>query len=554
MKSPEYVAIVTGVYRSALDRAVRDPEGFEVTEAEFDALAEAFSRGFTTGYLDGIRDDRLMGYDRPNNRGVAVGRVVAVSGRSATVAVDKTVETGDTLEFWTRRGRFGQAVSALEVDGISRPVAVAGSRATVAVDKPVSAGDRVFRVVSAALENAARRTFVSQDAGRTVPARVRVRAVAGEPLEVTIEAGDYRGTAVGPALEAARTKPLAVQDISEHVGRLGGTPFTVSSWDIVLGPGVGAGFSLLHRVRREAVEDLERAMLGAYEARSRHHPHSSPPPVATRRDRVEMPELVVWTTRVATAKACMAAGAHRAIVPAWALDASEELPRGTSVEIGRIAKDHEVEEALHAAVSGRPVVVGNLGLLRPAADQGASAWAHWGLNALNVETVESLRESGAKGAWLSPEASGREVATIAETATIPVGIAILGRQELMLTEHCILTSAGPCSQRCDTCTRRKRWHAIRDRKGYGFPVISDTLGRSHIFNAVPLDLTRALPEIIEAGVSAVRLDFTVERLQEAQRLTRQVREALEGAVAGRAAASGTLLDPSTAGHFFRGVR
>jgi U32 family peptidase len=554
MKSPEYVAIVTGVYRAALDRALADPEGFEVTEAELDALAEAFSRGFTTGYLDGIRDDRLMGYDRPNNRGVPVGRVSAVGQGTVTIALDKAVETGDTLEFWTRRGRFGQKVGALTVDGSERPVAHAGSRASVRVDKPVSAGDRVFRVASAALENAARRTFAPVDAGRTVKARASVRALLGEPLEIAIEAGEHRGIARGPVLEAARTKPLTAADITEHVGRLGGTPFAVESWDIELGPDVGAGFSLLHRVRREAVEELESSMLSVYEGRTTTLSEQEAPRVRRRRAHGDMPNLVVWTTRLATAKACLAAGAHQAIVPAWALEPDVEIPGGVAVELGRVVKDREIDCALEDARPERSLVVGNLGLVRPAAAAGAKVWAHWGLNAVNAGTVDVLADAGASGVWLSPEVSGREAATIAAQSGLPVGIAVLGRQELMVTEHCVLTSSGRCSQRCGTCTRRERWYALRDRKGYGFPVISDAEGRSHIFNAVPLDLTRALPEILEAGVAAVRLDFTVEHLQLAQRLTRQVREALESAVAGHPPAADALLDPATAGHFFRGVR
>ncbi len=553
MKSPEYVAVVTGVYRAALDRALADPEGFEVTEAEADALAEAFSRGFTTGYLDGIRDERLMGFDRPNNRGIAVGRVVTAGGSRAAVAFDKTVEVGDTLEFWTRRGRFGQRIAGLEVDGAERPVAVAGSRAAIRVDKPVAQGDRVFRVASAALVNAARRTFVSEDAGRLVPARVSVRALEGEPLEIAVEASGCTGTATGPTLEAARTKPLTAADITEHVGRLGGTPFSAESWDIELGPGVGAGFSVLHRVRREAVEALERAMLADRTSRSRTTP-ALPPTTGRRRDRGEMPDLVVWTTRLATAKACLAAGAHRAIVPAWALSAEGDLPAGVSVELPRVVKDSEVACALDDVAGARPAVVGNLGLVRPVADGGSEVWAHWGLNAVNAYTVAELRGIGAAGVWLSPEVSGREASAIAHEAAVPVGIAVLGRQEVMVSEHCVISSSGFCSQACGTCKRRERWYALRDRKGYGFPVISDAAGRSHIFNAVPLDLTRALPEIVAAGIAAVRLDFTVEHLQVAQRLTRQVREALEAAVGGRPAATDSLLDPSTAGHFFRGVR
>ncbi|MBE0416948.1 MAG: U32 family peptidase [Coriobacteriia bacterium] len=554
MKSPEYVAIVTGVYRAALDRALADPEGFEVTEAELDALAGAFNRGFTTGYLDGIRDHRLMGYDRPNNRGVPVGRVTDVVERAAIVAFEKAVETGDTLEFWTRRGRFGQKVGALTVDGNERPVAPVGSRASMRVDKSVSAGDRVFRVASAALENAARRTFVPEDAGRTVKTRVSVRALVGEPLEIAIGAGEHRGVACGPALEPARTKPLTAADITEHVGRLGGTPFVAEAWDIELGPDAGAGFSLLHRVRREAVEELERSMLAAYDRRTPSHPQPQATRGPGRTARCDMPDLVVWTTRLATAKACLAAGAHRAIVPAWALEHDAEVFSRVAVEFKHMVKNREVGCALAKARPGRALVVGNLGLVRPAAEAGADVWAHWGLNAVNPGTVAVLAEAGAGGVWLSSEVSGWEVATIVATSNVPTGIAILGRQELMVTEHCVLMSSGPCSQRCGTCTRRERWYALRDRKGYGFPVISDAEGRSHIFNAIPLDLTRALPEILEAGVAAVRLDFTVEHLQMAQSLTRQVREALESAIAGHPPVADALLEPATAGHFFRGVR
>ena len=49
MKSPEYVALVTGVYRAALDRAAADPDAFAVTPGEWATLEEAFSRGFTEG-------------------------------------------------------------------------------------------------------------------------------------------------------------------------------------------------------------------------------------------------------------------------------------------------------------------------------------------------------------------------------------------------------------------------------------------------------------------------------------------------------------------------
>lgn len=552
MKSAEYVAVVTSVYRAALDRALADPESFEVTEAEYASLAEAFNRGFTAGHLGGARGEELVGFGRPNNRGVPVGRVTAVSAGMATVAFERPVEAGDTLEFWTRRGRVAQRVSSFDVNGTERAVVATGT-AAVRVGGAVFPGDRVFRVVSAALERAARRTYSDEESGRLVPIDIGVVARIGTPLEVTVTARGHTAAAAGPPLEPARTKPLTVAEITEHVGRLGGTPFVARSWDVELEQGVGAGFSSLHRVRRDAIDALERSLLAEYGARMRHHP-AADPSRRRARENVAMPDVVVWTTRPGIAAACRAAGAHRVIVPQWAMSTVAAAPgEDVVIELDRIVHDTDVHEALDAAVPDRELVVGNLGLVRPATGAGAEVWTHWGMNVLNADAAEALADAGARGVWLSPEISGREAAVVAESG-VPVGLAVLGRQELMVAEHCVLSSLEACARACVTCSRRKRWHALKDRKGYHFPVLVDTRGRSHIFNAVPLDLTRALPEIIEAGVVAVRLDFTLEGSQVAERLTSQVRQALEDAVAGRSRSSETLLEPSTSGQFFRGVR
>ncbi|MFR3273317.1 MAG: peptidase U32 family protein [Slackia sp.] len=121
MKSPEYVFSVVGVYRRVLDRLADAADGLccedEVelaqqlrashvgpTEDERRILTEAFSRGFTEGYLKGRRGNEIMSYGRPNNRGVFVGRVSDV--RNGTVSLSSEIELheGDLLEFWTNKG------------------------------------------------------------------------------------------------------------------------------------------------------------------------------------------------------------------------------------------------------------------------------------------------------------------------------------------------------------------------------------------------------------------------------------------------------------------
>ncbi|PKQ09985.1 MAG: peptidase U32, partial [Actinobacteria bacterium HGW-Actinobacteria-9] len=532
MKSPEYVALVTGVYREALDRAAADPDGFEVTPAQESVLAEAFSRGFSTAYLTGERGNDMMSYARPNNRGILIGRVARMEGSEAVIALDQALDGDDTIEFWTGRGRFAQKAGALRHKGRRVAVGPAGEKVALVPERAVGPGDRVFRVVNARLEQAAQRTFSETATEGTLPVDVSVRLVTGEPLTVTLTAPDgCEGSSQGPVVETARTKPVTAEEIAEHVGRLGGTAFRAASWDIELAPGAGIGFSALHRVRREAAQELEAAIVRPWNGRTLTGPVASAP--RRRVKPAEVPEIVVRTDNISIARACLAAGAQRAVVPTWVIDSAEgELPRGIVPELPRVAHDIEISDLRAGAGGFDRAVVGNVGLIAATASEGRMVEAHWGMNAANPWTIGTLADLGAGFVWLSPELSGRQIGAIAESAALPFGVALYGRQETMVMEHCVLMALGECNQMCGTCGRRTGWFALRDAKGYSFPVMTDIMGRSHVFNSVPLDLTRALPELIEAGVAAVRLDFTVERFQQAQKITRLVREAVVAAVAG----------------------
>jgi len=89
--------------------------------------------------------------------------------------------------------------------------------------------------------------------------------------------------------------------------------------------------------------------------------------------------------------------------------------------------------------------------------------------------------------------------------------------------------------------------------GYCFPITTDPMGRSHLYNSVPLDLTSALPELLDCDVAALRLDLeTTLNTQAAKEAARARRNLI-------AVAGDTELelprrpDTVTKGHFFRGV-
>lgn len=554
MKSPEYVATVVRVYRAALDRAVADAEGYRVTDAEWDLLSEAFSRGFSEAYLSDVRDDSMMSYQRPNNRGVPVGRVVSTGAGAATVALDRAIESADTLEFWTATGRFTQAAGHLRVNGTAASAAPAGVRVELAVEGALRTGDRVFRVANAALLEAARRTFAGGDRIAT-PAVFTVRLLRGEPASVSVEAAGHTARAEGPLVEAARTRAVTAEEVVEHVGRLGGSGYVADAWRLDLGADVGIGFSTLHALRREVLERLDGLRLAPWAGRRVPAGlHALIPSTAAKPVPVT-PELVVAVSDAAVAAAARRAGASRVLLAVTPVDTVGALPEGVEPLLPRVAHPLDFEPLLRLA-AGRPATSGNLGLLaalgRDPVSSGAGLSADWGLGAVNAWTAEVLAGLGASLVWASPELSGRQLARLVRESPVAIGATVHGRVELMVAEHCVLQARGACSLDCARCRRRLESHALRDRKGYVFPVTTDARGLAHVYNSVPLDLSRALAEVVEAGVSAVRIDLHTETPASATRIVTAYRRLLAAVAAGRSA-SDPVESPSTSGHFFRGL-
>ncbi len=551
MKSPEYVAAVVSVYRAALDRAMASASDYEVLPAETERLEEAFNRGFTQGYLADIRDDRMMSYTRPNNRGVPLGRVAATTPGRATIALDRSLESGDTIEFWTATGRFAQAAGELGLDAGSASAAPAGTRVTIVVDQPVRQGDRVFRVVNAALMEAARRSWQSPEERRPVPVRIAVSLRVGEPARLEMAAPDASVSVSGPVVERARTKPVTADEVVEHVGRLGGTPYRAEDVSVQLDADAGLGFSVLHRLRADAVRLLDDRRLESWTGRmtvSSPQPPALPSPAR----RPARPELVVAVLTRAAADACSDAGADRVLLGCGARPGT---PTGHDALLPLVVHETEIAAALACArASDGAAVTGNLGVLAHLGGQGLPAEADWGLNVVNPWSAAALAELGATGVWASPELSGRQLASLVAGSPVPVGVVAAGRLELMVAEHCVLQAVGECDHRCAGCARRAGAWVLRDRKGYEMPVTTDADGRAHIYNAVPLDLSRALPELLAAGVSAVRLDLQSSGTEDAARVTRAWRIRLDAALKGSSLPEAPVTEPSTSAHFFRGLR
>lgn len=573
MKAADYVYNVVSVYRQVLDKVLeirvaegsaQQPQAVVATEAQKNSLSEAFSRGFTTAYLTQHRGNDIMSYGRPNNRGVFVGRVAQARNGEVAIDAERPLHEGDIIQFWTNRGHFAHTLSEMRTDG--------KGLVHFALDERVGKGDRVFRVRNAA------EAFQDDPFLPRIPIEGSVELHVGAPARVRFARLDGIGAGIvgeawGDEVEPARTKALTRRDVSAHIDRLGQTSYVLENLSIDMDDDIGMGFSTLHHLRAQALQNLSEAVLAVYRQRDAKPKATRFAPSRALRARPEACAVVAWASNPACARAARRAGADAVYVPVLNYRRGQAVLEGALQDEADQAGypkqcvmalptvDHDPvagtrEEALEFdpwkyVRAEKPVYADSAASLVRAQAEGALPEVGSHVPLTNAASLEVAQNWGAQRVWLSPELTLGQIAELAETSSVDLGITVIGRQELMVTEHCALMSQGPCTQQCATCERRKQAHYLKDRKDFDFPVVTDVLGRSHIYNGISLDVASALSDLIDIGIDAVMVDTTLMSARETERMVGRVVGARNLALAGKGSVSKSR--GTTTGHLFKGV-
>lgn len=571
MKAPDYVHSIVSAYRAQLDDVLaRRPISSQVSEARYRQLKRCFNRDFTTEYQQGRSGDEMMSYERSNNRGQVVGEVLGSRPLGNTrglkpddkrrraawtrLRLDEPVGKGDLLEL-RHDDEFDQFLTCLAPEDTA-----AGSIIECRTARAMPAGARVRLIRSQAALDAAE-AALKRPVARKRPVDVRVIAHLGQPFTVELRCVDddaVLGRAEGFIIEAARTRAVCADDLIEHVGRMGSSPFEATSFDIQLDAGCGMGFSAVHRVRAAACEALERAILAPYESRAPHVP-AAPAERRAEPHAVEatVPEICALVTSREAARLARDAGAVRIYMAVDDLLAAGVSPQGIAREkiipvLDEVSREVDHERLDPWLASGTPAAVGTISELSLGAERASLVELRSCIPVHNVACMQALGERGANGIWLSPELTLAEIERIApHRGSLTLGLTVLGAPRVMTSEHCILQVAGACIHDCGRCRLRTRDFKLKNIDGRMLPVRTGLNGRSHLYDGVTLDATPQIPALLAAGVTRFLVDGTLVDNDELLRRVTRAKRALDAALAGRT--PDKRLAGSSSGCLFQGV-
>lgn len=568
MKAPDYVHSIVSAYRAQLDDILAGREiSDETAQARYRQLKRCFNRDFTSEYQEGRSGDEMMSYERSNNRGQIVGEVLGSKPLGNTkglkpddkrrraawtkLRLSEPVGKGDLLEL-RHDDEFDQFLTAIAPED-----ARAGDIIECRTARPMPAGALVRLIRSQAALDAAE-AALKRPVARKRAVDVRVVARLGQPFAVELTCIDdsaLSGRAAGLIVEAAKTRAVMADDLIEHVGRMGSSPFEAVSFEIELDEGCGMGFSAVHKVRAAACEALERVVLAPYAERVNHLMVQSDPVCPA--DLNDLGEVCALVTSLNAAAAARKAGAARVYMTVDDLLAEGLSPASCSAEGVIPVLDEVSREADHERLDpwftpGAPAAVGTISELALGAEIGSVVELRSCIPVHNVPCMRELAARGAHAAWLSPELTLAEIERIApQRGEMTLGLMVLGVPRVMTSEHCILQVAGACIHDCANCRLCARDFKLMNIDGRMLPVRTGLNGRSHLYDGVQLDATPQIPQLLRAGVTRFLVDGTLMNIDMLSRSVARTNRALEAARSGRT--PDKRLPGTSSGCLFQGV-
>lgn len=571
MKSPEYVALVTGIYRKYLDRLrTYGEEDYTVDEEDIAKLEQIFNRGgFTYVYLKGIKNYRSLVYPvHPKNRGVRLGTVIDSNSSAVRVKLDRPLDMGDGIEVWDfGRGVPDIIVSSIVLDGEHVCHAPAGTSPWVGDMKTrVEKGSEVWRTYSKALMTEARESFERGEHHR-VPLEASFCLKTGMPASLLLSDPDGNRAEVSSEIpaERAENRPLSEERIVRQIQKTGDTPYAVKKIHVET-DGIGTlPVAVLNEMRRRAIAEISEKRR---RMKFRERKDISSPPVflshgGKRQD--AKPVLTAFFLREAGIPEGFDEKVSRIYIPQAKRPEIESLRRSFSGEIflwtPNIMREPELEgfikelEGLRGIIDGVSAAnPGTLQILGKFRDD-FRIHADYPLNLFNSSSLAVVSEWGASSACISPELRLDEAVRL-RAGEIVLEAQVYGRMQLMTLEYCPAGFFGKCGLKCSECDRSSG--ILRDRKHKMFPYFRDVqTRRTMLFSPERVFMDR-LEELRDSCITHYRMVFTDENDDEIRAVTGWFHARLTGSEpdldSSGMEALGRLRERGvTGGHWFRGV-
>ena len=556
MKSPEYVATVTRIYRKYIDMVLNNYD-FIIDEKDINDLMQVFNRGgFSDGHLDSKHNRNLIFPEKPSNMGIYLGTIKKYNSNKGhiTLQLEEDLELGDSISVSNEASKY--LVSELMIKNVNQKKVSANTEVTIGRMKGnIKVGDKVYRISSKALSDFAKASYDNCE-NKKIPLNCTVTIKKNTPISMEISTNKntcynelYSSIYVKEIsnmipIDALKT-PISVERVVKQISKTTNTPFSFENITVLLDDGLYVpSISTLNELRRTALEKVEQEILSRAKKTLLDLSKKSKESI-TYTPNVKNPEISVLfrqleldfdyikldkekITNIYVSLELFISKKYSKIISYFSDNYNLYIyvPSIIKTNYKNIALSTIEQAVMIYNIKG--FIVSNIGdfeLLKKYSKD-YEFIGNYTLNVFNNNTMEEYRKLGLSRITLSRELNQELIKEMLANANINTEMIVYGNLPLMASSYCFLGETNKCYPDCGTNCKKNNKYYLKDRLGFNFRVVPNSIETvTLICNSKTLSVsTKDLP------VNFVRLDILDESINEINEAVDKAynREKLEG--------------------------
>ncbi len=556
MKSPEYVATVTRIYRKYIDMVLNN-DNFIIDEKDINDLMQVFNRGgFSDGHLDSKHNRNLIFPEKPSNMGIYLGTIKKYNSNKGhiTLQLEEDLELGDSISVSNEASKY--LVSELMIKNVNQRKVSANTEVTIGRMKGnIKVGDKVYRISSKALSDFAKASYDNCE-NKKIPLNCTVTIKKNTPISMEISTNKntcynelYSSIYVKEIsnmipIDALKT-PISVERVVKQISKTTNTPFSFENITVLLDDGLYVpSISTLNELRRTALEKVEQEILSRAKRTLLDLSRKSKESI-TYTPNVKNPEISVLfrqldldfdytkldkekITNIYVSLELFISKKYSKVISYFSDNYNLYIyvPSIIKTNYKNIALSTIEQAVMIYNIKG--FIVSNIGdfeLLKKYSKD-YEFIGNYTLNVFNNNTMEEYRKLGLSRITLSRELNQELIKEMLANANINTEMIVYGNLPLMASSYCFLGKTNKCYPNCGTNCKKNNKYYLKDRLGFNFRVVPNSIETvTLICNSKTLSVsTKDLP------VNFVRLDILDESINEINEAVDKAynREKLEG--------------------------
>ena len=537
MKSPEYVATVTRIYRKYIN-LVKSNKPYKIDEQDRKDLMQVFNRGnFSSGHLNPHSNKDLIFSEKPNNMGLFLGYVAKYNQSKGliTLNLNEPIEIGDTIALEKETGTY--TISELMTKNTNIKTANPNDFVTIGRMKGnIKVGDKIYKMSSKQLTALAYSSFENDIQTKKIPLNCEIKIVKNSPISMHVSSACdleiYRKLDIYCEIDAIPTDsikhPLEKEKVISQITKTNNTPYYFKNIKIKLDENTFLpNIKALNELRRTAltlVEDfakskIQRTTNKEFENKNYYNRTNQEKAISLLLNKINLNEDYTSLQ-----------GINNIYIPLkfFTQKKYEQVINGLSnkfniyIYLPTIIKSNyrnllaaNIEKTINTYnIKGFILSnISNFKFLKDFNTENFEFIANYTFNIFNQRTLAELDKLGINKFTISPELDKSTIDKFLEISNQE--LICYGRTPLMNMNYCPLGKSNRCYPECKMRCNTNNNYYLKDRLNLKFPIEPDNIQTvSTLYNS---KITSIAPNDFE-NITSLRIDILEENISEIQQI------------------------------------